>query len=62
MLDAGRRLWTGEDGQGLPEYALLVAAIVTLVVLVAELFRQDVQTLVDSIGEYIGNNELTDDL
>lgn len=62
MFDAGRKLWTGETGQGLPEYALLVAAIVTLVVLVAELFSEDVRTLVDDIGDYIGDNDLVNKL
>lgn len=62
MFDAGRKLWTGDTGQGLPEYALLLAAIVTLVVLVAELFSEDVRALVNDIGDYIGDNELTDKL
>lgn len=62
MFDAGRKLWTGDTGQGLPEYALLLAAIVTLVVLVAELFSEDVRALVNGIGDYIGDNELTDKL
>ncbi len=62
MLDAGRELWIEEAGQGLPEYALLVAAIVALVVLVTELFSQQVRDLVDSIGDYIGSNDLAEKL
>jgi Flp pilus assembly pilin Flp len=48
-----RKLWSDESGQGLPEYALLVAAVVVMVVAASTLFSQQVQNLFNAIGNYI---------
>lgn len=56
MLSLIKNLWNDESGQGLPEYALLVAAVVVMVIVASVLFTDDVQTLFNSIGEYINTN------
>lgn len=48
-----RRGWSAEAGQGLSEYALLVAGIVVLVVAALALFDSQVRDLFASIGAYI---------
>jgi len=54
-----RQLWTDESGQGLPEYALLVAAVVVMVVTASVLLSEPINDLFSNINEYIGeNNEL----
>lgn len=59
MVATLKRMWNDESGQGLPEYALLVAAVVVMVVTASALFGDDVQTLFTSIGNYInGNNAI----
>lgn len=54
------RFWKDESGQGLAEYALLVAAVVVLVISVSALFGDDVQNLLDSIGTVL--DEASEDL
>lgn len=54
------RFWKDESGQGLAEYALLVAAVVVLVISVSALFGEDVQNLLDSIGTVL--DEASEDL
>jgi len=51
-----QKLWSDDSGQGLPEYALLVAAVVVMVVAAASLFTEQVKTLFASIGTYINTN------
>ncbi len=53
MVNALRSLWSDEEGQGLPEYALLVAAVVVMVVAAAALFGEQVEGLFTSIGGFI---------
>lgn len=53
MVATLKRMWNDESGQGLPEYALLVAAVVVMVVAASTLFTDDVQTLFTNIGTYI---------
>jgi Flp pilus assembly pilin Flp len=53
MLAARTALWTDDSGQGSPEYGLLLAAIVALVVSAMFLFRGDVLALFDATGDYI---------
>ena len=51
-----KALWNDESGQGLPEYALLVAAVVVMVVVASLLFTDVVQDLFNDIGDYIQTN------
>lgn len=55
MVALMRKLWNDEAGQGLPEYALLVAAVVVMVVTASVLFTDEVRQLFDSIGTYIND-------
>lgn len=55
MVATLKRMWNDESGQGLPEYALLVAAVVVMVVTASALFGDDVQTLFNSIGDYVNS-------
>lgn len=48
------RFWSDDAGQGLSEYALLVAAVVVLVISVSTLFGENVQSLLESIGDVLG--------
>ncbi len=59
MVKFIKSLWNDESGQGLPEYALLVAAVVVMVVAAAALFGTDVRNLFNGIGQYITNNAPT---
>lgn len=52
-----KNLWNDESGQGLPEYALLVAAVVVMVVAASVLFKDEVIALFDKIGTYINSND-----
>jgi Flp pilus assembly pilin Flp len=56
MFNVIKRLWNDESGQGLPEYALLVAAVVVMVVAASTLFTGSVSTLFTNIGTYITAN------
>lgn len=56
MVEFIKSLWIDEAGQGLPEYALLVAAVVVMVVAAVALFTGDVRNLFDEIGNYIDTN------
>ena len=51
-----KALWNDESGQGLPEYALLVAAVVVMVVVASLLFTDVAQDLFNDIGDYIQTN------
>ncbi len=55
MYAALKQFWTDESGQGLPEYALLVAAVVVMVIAATALFATEVQNLFDRIGSRINN-------
>jgi pilus assembly protein Flp/PilA len=57
MLNTIRRFWNDEAGQGLPEYALLVAAVVVMVVAASALFGDVVKTLFSDVGSYISTND-----
>jgi Flp pilus assembly pilin Flp len=56
MISTLKRMWNDESGQGLPEYALLVAAVVVMVVAASTLFAPQVSTLFTNIGAYINSN------
>ena len=56
MVKMIKQLWNDESGQGLPEYALLVAAVVVMVVVASLLFTDVVQQLFNDIGDYIETN------
>ena len=56
MVKMIKQLWNDEAGQGLPEYALLVATVVVMVVVASLLFTDVVQTLFNDIGNYIQTN------
>lgn len=60
MVALMRKLWNDEAGQGLPEYALLVAAVVVMVVGATTLFAEEVQGLFDSIGTFISGHSPID--
>jgi Flp pilus assembly pilin Flp len=57
MASLIKRLWQDEAGQGLPEYALLVAAVVVMVVAASILFTNVVKQLFTDIGTYIQAND-----
>jgi Flp pilus assembly pilin Flp len=60
MVKVIKQFWNDESGQGLPEYALLVAAVVVMVIVAASLFTDDVQNLFNSIGDEINSeNKIT---
>jgi Flp pilus assembly pilin Flp len=56
MFSTLKRMWNDESGQGLPEYALLVAAVVVMVVAASTLFAPQVSQLFSSVGSYINSN------
>jgi Flp pilus assembly pilin Flp len=56
MVKVIKQFWNDESGQGLPEYALLVAAVVVMVIVASTLFADDVQNLFNSIGSEIATN------
>lgn len=53
MVKSIKRFWNDESGQGLPEYALLVAAVVVMVIAATALFADDVQGLFNAIGDEV---------
>lgn len=53
MVKVIKQFWNDESGQGLPEYALLVAAVVVMVIVAASLFAEPVQNLFSDIGEAV---------
>ena len=53
MKKGFRRLLRDDSGQGLPEYALLLAAVVVMVVVAASLFTDSAQALFNDVGSYI---------
>jgi len=59
MVAVIKQFWNDESGQGLPEYALLVAAVVVMVIAATTLFADDVQGLFNNIGDYITDNDPT---
>jgi Flp pilus assembly pilin Flp len=59
MVKLIQQLWNDESGQGLPEYALLVAAVVVMVVAATVLFGDTILDLFNSIGDYIDTNPAT---
>lgn len=48
-----KRLWDDNRGQGSPEYALLLAGVVVVVIVATTLFGDDVRNLFVSIGTWI---------
>lgn len=56
MVNLIKQIWNDESGQGLPEYALLVAAVVVMVVVATTLFSGTVKNLFNEIGSYIADN------
>mgnify|MGYP001053952255 CR=1 FL=1 len=56
MVNLIKQIWNDESGQGLPEYALLVAAVVVMVVVATTLFSDTVKNLFNEIGSYIADN------
>ena len=59
MLAILSQLWNDESGQGLPEYALLVAAVVSMVLAAAVLFDDQVQQLFGRIGDALDTQPVT---
>jgi Flp pilus assembly pilin Flp len=51
------KFWNDDSGPGLPEYALLVAGIAVMAVIVSALFSEQVRALLGSIGSYIQSND-----
>lgn len=54
MTSTLRRLWNDESGQGLTEYALVTGAVASLMAALAYLFRDELATLLQTVG---GNME-----
>ncbi len=61
MVKVIKQFWNDESGQGLPEYALLVAAVVVMVIAATALFAGDVQNLFNDIGERIDSGSALND-
>lgn len=48
-----RKLWQDESGQGLTEYALLTGAVATMIVVLATLFQDELQTMLNTVGSHV---------
>ncbi len=48
-----QKLWNDESGQGVPEYALIVAFVAAMVALVGALWGTQMQGLVQAVGAQI---------
>lgn len=44
-----KRLWKEEEGQGLTEYAIIVAALVLVIVAAIKIFGNKINTFVNSV-------------
>jgi Flp pilus assembly pilin Flp len=53
MPRAVTELLKDDAGQGLPEYAMMTAAVVVLVISAMLLFRADLQSLISATGDYL---------
>lgn len=51
MTSTLRELWNDESGQGLTEYALVTGAVASLMAALAYLFRDDLATLLETVGD-----------
>jgi pilus assembly protein Flp/PilA len=51
MTDLMRRFWTDESGQGLTEYALIIALVSVGLILVLGLFRDELEAVFNRIIE-----------
>jgi Flp pilus assembly pilin Flp len=56
MFPVLRAFWYDESGQGLPEYSLLVAAVVVMVVVSVMLWADEVEALFNDLGNYVSTN------
>ncbi|MEW5926432.1 MAG: Flp family type IVb pilin [Gemmatimonadota bacterium] len=48
-----RKLWKDESGQGLTEYALLTGAVATMIVALAALFQDELNTMLNTVGAHV---------
>lgn len=48
-----RNLWNDESGQGLTEYALLTGAVATMIIALAALFTDELQTMLNTVGAHV---------
>lgn len=48
-----RKLWNDESGQGLTEYALLTGAVATMIVALAALFQDELNTMLNTVGAHV---------
>ena len=48
-----RKLWNDESGQGLTEYALLTGAVATMIVALAALFQDELNTMLNTVGSHV---------
>jgi pilus assembly protein Flp/PilA len=55
MLTHVKRLWTGQEGQGLAEYGLILALVAIAVIVALGKLGTNISTKVDSIADEIGN-------
>jgi pilus assembly protein Flp/PilA len=55
MKDLMRRFWTDESGQGLTEYALIIALVSIGLIAVLLLFRNAIGAVFDNIIEQLGD-------
>lgn len=48
-----RKLWKDESGQGLTEYALLTGAVATMIIALAALFQDELNTMLNTVGSHV---------
>ena len=53
MIAVLRNLWNDESGQGLTEYALLTGAVATMIIALAALFQEELQSMLDTVGQHV---------
>ena len=51
-----RKFWNDEEGQGLTEYALIIALVAVLIVGALIAFRHQIEDVFERIGDALGND------
>ena len=56
MMNFMRKFWNDEEGQGLTEYALIIALVAVLIVGALIAFRHQIEDVFERIGDALGND------